>query len=123
MLLESEEISQEIPIPQRHDMHIIGSISPRTLKSKNLMNQDNFRVDFSQVLEVSFVERVTCGVPQVSVLGPLLFVSYINDVSRVIKYSRFHIYADELQIYHSSSLSDLQRCYDEIIQYGLAADT
>jgi hypothetical protein len=47
MLLESEEISQENPIPQRHDMHIIGSISPRTLKSKNLMNPDNFRVDFS----------------------------------------------------------------------------
>jgi hypothetical protein len=40
--------------------------------------------------------------------------SYINDVSRVIKFSRFHIYVDDLQIYHSSSASDLQRCYDEI---------
>jgi hypothetical protein len=39
---------------------------------------------------------------------------YINDVSRVIKYSRFHIHADDLQIYHSSSASDLQRCYEEI---------
>jgi hypothetical protein len=26
----------------------------------------------------------------------------------------FHIYADDLQIYHSFSVSDLQRCYDEI---------
>jgi hypothetical protein len=59
----------------------------------------------------SSVERVTCGVPQGSVLGPLLFISYINDVSKVIKYSRFHIYADDLQIYHSSNVSDLQRCY------------
>jgi small basic protein len=48
------------------------------------------------------VERVTCGVPQGSFLDPLLFVSDINDISRVIKYSRFHIYADHLQIYHSS---------------------
>jgi hypothetical protein len=62
----------------------------------------------------SSVGRMTCGVPQESVLGPLLFVSYVNVVSRVIKYSRFHIYADDLQIYHSSSVLDLQWCYDEI---------
>jgi hypothetical protein len=31
-----------------------------------------------------------------------------------IKYSRFHIYADDFQFYHSSSVLDLQRCYDEI---------
>jgi hypothetical protein len=62
----------------------------------------------------SSVGRMTCGVPQGSVLGPLLFISYIIDVSKVIKYSWFHIYADDLQIYHSSSVSDLRRCYDEI---------
>jgi hypothetical protein len=62
----------------------------------------------------SSVERVTCGVPQGSVLRPLLFISYINGVSKVIKYSRFHIYADDLQIYHSSSILYLQRCYNEI---------
>jgi hypothetical protein len=50
----------------------------------------------------SSVGRVTCGVTQESVLGPLLFVFYIYDVSRVIKYSWFHIYADDLQTYHSS---------------------
>jgi hypothetical protein len=42
------------------------------------------------------------------------FRNQYNDGSKVIKYSRFHIYADDLQIYHSSSVSDLQRCYDEI---------
>jgi hypothetical protein len=62
----------------------------------------------------SSVGRVTCGVPQGSVLGPLLLFSYINDVLKVIKYSRFHIYADDLQIYHSFSVSDLLRCYDEM---------
>jgi hypothetical protein len=48
----------------------------------------------------SFVGAVTFGVPQGSVRGLLLFLSYINDVSKIIRYCRFHIYADDLQIYH-----------------------
>jgi hypothetical protein len=43
-----------------------------------------------------------------------LFISFIDDVSGEIHFSRFHIYADDLQIYHSSSVADLQRCYDEV---------
>jgi hypothetical protein len=57
----------------------------------------------------SSVGRVSCGAAQGSVLGLLLFVSYIDGVS-----SRFHIYANDLQIYHSSTVSDFQKCYDVI---------
>jgi hypothetical protein len=62
----------------------------------------------------SSVGAVTCGVPQGSVLGPLLFISYIDDVSRVIRYCRFHIYADDLQIYHTCTVPDVQKCIDEL---------
>jgi hypothetical protein len=65
----------------------------------------------------SYVGRVTCGVSQGLVLSPLLIITYSYGVSRVIQYSRFQIYADDLQIYHSSSVSDFQRCYDEINLY------
>jgi hypothetical protein len=47
-------------------------------------------------------------------LGPFLFISYIDDVLRVIRYCRFHIYADDLQIYHTSAVSDVQKCIDEL---------
>lgn len=44
-------------------------------------------------------QLVTRGVSQGSVVGPLLFYYYLNDVTTVIKHSNFHLYAGDLQIY------------------------
>lgn len=77
-----------------------------------LFNRNHF-VSFHGV--PSEVCSISCGVPQGSILGPLLFVLLINDLEFQLKYSQIILYADDAVIYFADK--DIS-----IIQERLNAD-
>jgi retron-type reverse transcriptase len=54
------------------------------------------------------------GVPQGSPISPLCFSLFIDDMTEVLELSKYHMYADDLQIYHSRPREILFECIREV---------
>ncbi|XP_013857613.1 RNA-directed DNA polymerase from mobile element jockey, partial [Austrofundulus limnaeus] len=62
---------------------------------------------------------VNKGVPQGSILGPLLFIMYINDLGQNVPDANMHFYADDTIIYCfgltvAKAIESLQRAFDVV---------
>lgn len=72
--------------------------------------------------KVSGVKYVNTGVPQGSVLGPILFTIFVNDISQHIHLGTANLYADDCLVYCAgSSPRDvnkiLQKCIDDVANW------
>ena len=58
----------------------------------------------------SSLAYVLYGIPQGSVLGPLLFLIYINDLNQAIKFCKVHHFADDTNLLHfNKSVANLNK--------------
>ena len=68
---------------------------------------------FTESGESSWIYLIN-GVPQGSILGPLLFTILVNDICQALHFCHYHLYADDTQIYITCKIEDLPRIIEQI---------
>ena len=96
------------------------------LQSENLKWFKSYLNEREQMVSchntLSGKSTISIGVPQGSVLGPLLFLIYVNDINRHVHLGGCNLYADDTLVYcNGSTMSELknniQQCVSDIHEW------
>ncbi len=77
---------------------------------ENYLSQRNQYVQFNDAK--SDLKTMLCGIPQGSILGPILFILYINDLANISDKLKFILFADDTNVFYSDN--DLNKVFNVI---------
>ena len=84
---------------------LVQKLNHYGIRGKALQLIESYLTDREQCVQineaVSNMEKIKHGVPQGSILGPLLFLLYINDIANCSSVLSFYLFADDTTIFFS----------------------
>ena len=97
---------------------LIAKLSSMGIKSPLLCWLRSYLENRLQVVRfndvISNPKPVTSGVIQGSVLGPTLFLTYVNDIFECFKHGRAFLFADDIKIVYTAPRDDLLTMFHDI---------
>ena len=81
---------------------------------------ESYLSDRKQKIKLDDGESEWCslinGVPQGSILGPLLFTILLTDIKDIIVNCKHHCYADDTQVFTKCKIPDIENCIEKLNQ-------
>ena len=89
-------------------LHALGATDTCVKWFKSYLSDRNQKVHFNGAISEALPLNI--GVPQGSILGPLLFLIFINDLPKCISHGKLSMYADDSTLYVSDTDIDVITC-------------